>query len=310
MTDGVELWRGCCNAWECDEMGHMNVRFYLARAHEGLAGLLAAMGMEGALRQGAEATAIAMDHHVRFLREARAGAPMVMTGGVLTLQETDARLVQIIRHVGSGEIAAAIQTVVRHVAGREARGFPWSESTRRRAARLTTTVPEGAMPRSLGLAPSGGLAAMTEADRLGLARIGAGAFTPADTDIFGRVRPDVIIGRISDSVPNLAARATPRRQGEGGDPPRRVGGAVLEYRLAYLAQPRAGDRFEIRSGLAAVERRTRRFVHWIVDPQNGAAWASAEAVAVALDLDARRILDLDDETLERLRGECVLGIAF
>ena len=138
MTDGVELWRGCCNAWECDEMGHMNVRFYLARAHEGLAGLLAAMGMEGALRQGAEATAIAMDHHVRFLREARAGAPLVMTGGVLTLQETDARLVQIIRHVGSGEIAAAIQTVVRHVAGREARAFPWSESTRRRAARLPT----------------------------------------------------------------------------------------------------------------------------------------------------------------------------
>ena len=28
----LETYRGVCNAWECDENGHMNVRFYVQRA--------------------------------------------------------------------------------------------------------------------------------------------------------------------------------------------------------------------------------------------------------------------------------------
>ena len=40
---GIEVWRGCVNTWECDEMGHLNVRFYVARAMEGLVGLAAAL---------------------------------------------------------------------------------------------------------------------------------------------------------------------------------------------------------------------------------------------------------------------------
>ncbi|MEI9891118.1 MAG: hypothetical protein WDN45_11635 [Caulobacteraceae bacterium] len=29
---GTEIWRGGVTPWQCDEMGHMNVRFYLAAA--------------------------------------------------------------------------------------------------------------------------------------------------------------------------------------------------------------------------------------------------------------------------------------
>jgi len=34
MADGaeIEVWRGGVNSWELDEMGHMNVRYYGARA--------------------------------------------------------------------------------------------------------------------------------------------------------------------------------------------------------------------------------------------------------------------------------------
>ena len=36
MSDLFACYRGCTNVWECDEMGHMNVRFYLGKAHQGL----------------------------------------------------------------------------------------------------------------------------------------------------------------------------------------------------------------------------------------------------------------------------------
>ena len=35
----IEVLRSGVNTWECDQMGHMNVRFYVAKMMEGLAEL-------------------------------------------------------------------------------------------------------------------------------------------------------------------------------------------------------------------------------------------------------------------------------
>lgn len=32
----IPLWSGIPNTWDCDEMGHMNVRVYVEKAMEGL----------------------------------------------------------------------------------------------------------------------------------------------------------------------------------------------------------------------------------------------------------------------------------
>jgi acyl-CoA thioester hydrolase len=106
---GLEVWRGGVNTWECDAMGHMNVRFYVARAMEGLVGLASALGLSGAFRERANATLLVRDHHIRFLREARAGAPLHMVAGVLDVQECEARFLQLLIHSTTGELAASFQ---------------------------------------------------------------------------------------------------------------------------------------------------------------------------------------------------------
>ncbi len=119
-----------------------------------------------------------------------------------------------------------------------------------------------------------------------------------------------MVGRVSDGVPALNAvlRAeegvAPSRQPEG------VGGAVLEYRVSYQAWPRAGDRFEIRSGLADVTDRTQRLVHWILDPESGRAWATAEAVAISLDLATRKIIPFSRDDQRRLTAKVTPGLRF
>ena len=40
-----ELWRGNANAWECDEMGHLNVKSYLAKAMQAVARLIEDAGL-------------------------------------------------------------------------------------------------------------------------------------------------------------------------------------------------------------------------------------------------------------------------
>ena len=89
---GVEIWRGGVNTWDCDEMGHMNVRFYVSRAMEGLAGLAAELGLPHAFSPYANATLVVREQHIRFLREAHAGAALHMLGGVIEISDTEARL--------------------------------------------------------------------------------------------------------------------------------------------------------------------------------------------------------------------------
>lgn len=299
---GLEVWRGAVNTWECDQMGHMNVRFYVARAMEGLAGLAGALGLPGAFRANAEATLLVKDHHIRFLREARAGAPLYLLTGVAEMGECEARLIQLLVHAGSGELAASFQTLVVHATSRGERAFPWSDRTRALARAAAMEVPARAAPRSLTLdAPAGG-AGLAEAERMDLIHLSNGAFTAQDCDVFGRVGAEHIIGRVSDGVPTLGAAlgGGPRREG--------VGGAVLEYRLAYANRPRAGDRYDVRSGLISFDDRSQRVAHWVLDPETGAPWATSEAVAISLDLEARKIIPLTDETKVRLASRVTPGL--
>jgi acyl-CoA thioester hydrolase len=307
---GVEVWRGGVNTWECDVMGHMNVRFYVARAMDGLVGLASALGLSGAFRERANATLLVKDHHIRFLREAQAGAPLHMVAGVLDIGECEARFLQLLVHSTTGELAASFQTVVAHATAQEERSFAWSHATRAAAERLRITIPERAAPRSLGLAPSAALGCLADANAFGLVPLGVGAIGVADCDVFGRARPEVIVGRVSDGVSGLAAvlRAGPDQQTYQRAPG--IGGAVLEYRIAYLAWPRAGDRYVIRSGLAAVDDKTQNYIHWILDPETGRAWGSSEAVAISLDLTARKIVPLSPSDQALLRTRITPGLSF
>ena len=307
---GIEVWRGGVNTWECDEMGHLNVRFYVARAMEGLVSLASALGLPGAFRSNSPATLVVRDHHIRFLREARAGTPLHMYAGLLELGESDARIAQLMIHSNTGEIAAAFQTRFEHVTAQDGRAFPWSASTRLAAGPLAMTVPDRAAPRSLDLRASPGTARLAQADQMGLISLAGGAVTAADCDVFGRMRADVCIGRISDGIPALAAAL---RADDAGRPSPRgvgVGGAVLEYRVAYHAWPRAGERLVVRSGLKAVGERTFNYVHWVLDPDSGRPWATAEAVAISLDLEARKIIPVSEPERARLSRRIAPGLEF
>lgn len=309
-ADGaIEVWRGGVNTWELDDMGHMNVRFYVARSVEGLVGLAAALGLPDAYRPNATSTLLIREQHIRFMREARARAPLHMTAGVLEIGESDARLQQLLIHSNTGEIAAAIQTVVAHVTAQDGRAFPWSAHTRQRAQTLMTTTPAHAAPRSLGLQPADSVASLEAADRLGLIRLAAGAFSDQECDVFGRMRAEQFIGRVSDGVPRLASAFRESVVEAAADKPARVGGAVLEYRILHLAWPRIGDRFEVRSGVAGVDQRAQRMVHWMLDPETGKAWGSSEAVAISLDLDARKVIPITEEAQAVIRRRITPGLA-
>ena len=304
---GPEVWSGGVGAWECDEMGHMNVRFYVAKATEGLATLAALIGMPHAFSPYAEATLLVREQHIRFLREAHPGAGLYMTGGVVEMGETDARFLMVMRHL-DGAPAATFQTVVSHATLREGAPFPWPERIRAAAEALRIPVPAYAAPRSLPMDPVTLSASLPRADALGLTRIGLGAIGPQHCDVFGRMQAHQFMARISDGIPRLIGRRPKADEVEGASGAR-IGGAALEYRLVHADWPRAGDRIEMRSGVSAVDARVRRFTHWLLDPVTGRPWGSAEAIAVNFDLDARKVVSFSPEALAEVQAQVIPGLA-
>ena len=297
---GVEVWRGGVNTWQCDWMGHMNVRFYVAAAEEALAAFAAELGMPGAFAADAGATLMVRDHHIRFLREARASDLITMTAGVLEIGESDAKLQFVLWHE-RGEPCASLVVTVAHVTARDERPFPWPSAARERAQRLTVKAQDYVGPRSVTGAPPSGQANLARADELGLHTVGSGVIMQADADAFGRMNSQVFIGRVSDGVSRVIGDFRKHTAAHAAVRPARVGGAVLENRLVYLRWPRIGDRFVIRSGVSEVNERTAALTHWLLDPHTGEAWGVASARAIVLDLDTRKVVPVTPAALEALK---------
>ena len=291
-------------------MGHMNVRFYVAKMMEGLAELAHQAGLRHVFRESANATLAPRDQHIRFLREALAGKPFIMRACVLEIAESSALIYQEIDHA-SGEPCAAFRTWVDHV-DQTRIPFPWSAAARASLEALKDEAPEGQRPRSLDISvPPRPSATMAMADAINAPTIGRGVVQPHQCDRSGWMLPEFFIGRVSDSISNLLfnwrktlADAAVTR----GEPQARTGGAVLEYRIVYRRWPRAGDRLVIRSALGQVKEKMNSYVHWILDPDADEAWCTSEAMAVALNLDTRKIITAPPEQMEALRRSIPSGL--
>ncbi|WP_273185702.1 thioesterase family protein [Hyphomonas adhaerens] len=302
------LWRGSCNQWDCDEMGHMNVRVYVEKQMEGLAVFAHALGMPHAFRQNSPSTITPVDQHIRFVREVLPGRPLTMHGCLIEVGEADALVYQELRHA-DGQLAAAFRTRIMHIdtAGREP--FPWGKSVRAAMADDMDTPPEESAPRSIdpvaeGL-PYDDISVETPR-KLGIACIGMGAVPPQHLDVHGRMSPAWVIGRISDSVPNLLFGWRKDVAAAAGD--LRMGAAVLEYRIRYHDMPQAGDRFEVYTGLGGVEGKTHSLFHWMMDPVTGKPWATSQATAITLDLDARKAIPAPAMAIEELERLAPKGL--
>jgi len=305
----IELWRGSVNAWECDELGHFNVRFYLARAAEAVASLAEAAGLNPVLAPDATATLIARDIHVRFLAEARPGAPLYIEGGFLDHDDVSATAILVMRHSASGTPAASFRIELLHAAPRSGRGFAWPQRFAAGADALKTTLPDFAAPR--GLVPSGAPtgASREQADSLGLEIVGRGRFGIEEMDGFGRLRTEFLLGRVSDSVTNFAS-AFPEEWAmhAGTDTGEPVASALLECHIRPHHWPRTGDGFEIRSGLKSCGPRVRNIVHWVLDTATGRPWWTMEGVAAPMDLAARRLRVVPDDIQARIAAVRIDGL--
>jgi len=291
----VPCYRGSVNAWECDENDHLNVRFYLAKANQGLPFVLDAIGLPAEALAKMDARPRIRAQHVRFLKEARPAAPLTVYGGLAAHQEHQLTLYSEVRHSLDGQVMATLLT---EVAFAGSHGTPRAVSPSGDAPRCT--VPAHGAPRGINavgepLRPDyGSIAGM------GFVEIGRGSIAPWECDPAGEMELFQYVGRISDSVVNLLAHFQTgeelSRRSDGIE-----GGALVELRIAWHAPLRAGRPFSIHSGIAAAGRKTQHFVHLFFDEATHACVATAQGIAVAMDLKTRSAIELPEARRRRIQ---------
>jgi len=166
------------------------------------------------------------------------------------------------------------------------------------------TSPDYAMPRGLLGEPLLGTPTAEGADALGLVTTALGALNPSDCDVFGLMRTDHLLARISDAMPHLLNRAE-LLKAHAPELAGRLGGATVEFRARYYRWPSAGERVALRSGFTAMTGKTSRLAHWLTDPAGGAPWAEAEMITVNLDLQARKSVELPPALLEHFKARII-----
>jgi acyl-CoA thioester hydrolase len=279
---------------EIDGLGHMNVRFYMERARWANRALVAEIG----LGETPDARLVEVDSYTRYLREQFEGSRLTVDGGVLETSQREARAYFEIRNPARGEIAATFIIATALSSRIDGESLPLPAGVAERAEASRVELPEHGRPRTIDLAPP----------RLDLEfETIARRFAEDPSDPMSRrfewtVEPDMCDehGLLSDIGALMFGGWRPpkpeemRRHGPmtfDGDG-RRLGWASLETRTLRVSPARAGDRLSSIGAEIGLHRKVRHSRRWLFDVTTGRLVSLNDDVSVALDLDARRSIEI------------------
>jgi acyl-CoA thioester hydrolase len=284
----IDVLRSGVNTWECDQMGHMNVRHYFARANQGLVVLALELGMPPSELRTQGRTLRARDQHVRFVRELRPDTYYTLRAGILSAGAERLVVYEQMDILHSGEVAASVLSEIECVELASGRVLPWPEAVQKRAVPLLTSLPDAYAPRGVARGAPRVPPLRSEAIARGMYGAYLGPVLEEDVDASGAMVEAAFMARVADGIGHyFQGLRGPRAQG--------IGGAALEYRYVFHTRPRLGDIIEVRSGLKALGNKTSHICHWIFDVESGRCAATSEAVAVSFDLTTRKAVTIPED---------------
>ena len=290
-------WVGDCSAWECDELGHLNMSYYLDKFEQARMGLFNRLGLINAFRPGAHSTVRSRDIHIKYLAEARPGTPLRIESALIALHEETAEVGHVMYH-HDGRMAATLREIVEHVYIPEDRTFAWPSRLKQNAEAHTDQMPAPARPRNLSLDWQIARPRAEELESLGAKNIGGGIFLEADTMPAGHVPFSRIFRRITTTLgwftEGWPEFSDPDYMKNGGS------GVVLEIRVTMGSFLKAGDCYHLRPALVGADPYTRTIMHNVLNSATGGSVASGYASSALFNLKTRKLTKTTQEQIDGL----------
>ncbi|MGB1088680.1 MAG: acyl-CoA thioesterase, partial [Alphaproteobacteria bacterium] len=148
MEHAPITYRGMVNRWHIDDMGHMNVRFYLDKASQAQRAYLAHIGLGQTQRTALNIKPQARDHHLRFLKECHSGASLFARTAPVEISDTGLRLCTEICRTLDGAVCATMtsETVL---VDAQSNAVPLPAEAKAIAQSDLTQLPDHAAPKGL-----------------------------------------------------------------------------------------------------------------------------------------------------------------
>lgn len=311
MTELALLHESTVGADEIDSLGHMNVRFYVARVDESNQKLLAQRGIVPATGQALRR----VDTYNRFHREQFEGATLNTYGGLISSEGIDAsreiRTYFEIRNMDTGQLASTfiVTTSLVDIEAQQVLSLP---SALQSMPDDSVQVPEHGAPRSLSLKFPQKIAldvlqeAITEDPTPGM-MTGTRENTVYAEDCDAK-------GRLMEHLDLMAVlfRPAPGQSLQDIGPPllrdeqgRRYSWAMLETRSVSWERPMAGDTIiALGADITSAEkwRHTRR---WMFVKQTGLLLGVSDSLGICIDLDARKSIAMPASMREVIERNCL-----
>ena len=292
-------------AEEIDSLGHMNVRYYMARMQSANRVLLDQLGIQAKTVEHSFMRAI--DTYTRFRNEQFEGATLHTVGGLLALGEGGMQSYIEIRNPKTADVAATfiVTTALIDRKTRKTQAFPITKST---SSFEQIDVPEYAKPRSLTLGTVNSNVTLETLEKHIPDVEGGGMMSGRreavveadDVDAGGWLREDV-------ELMFLPFAKMAQQEGVQPGPPvfdtangQRVGWAVMETRTMLFAQPRLHDKLAYFSADLKVEAKSRLSRRWALNKHTGQLLGMSDTVGVCIDLDARRAIEWPEELRQQI----------
>ncbi len=144
-TPGGEMiltYRGAVYPRHLDHMGHMNVQFYVAKFDAAVWHLFDRIGVSPDYIREHNRGMAAVEMHLRYLKELRAGDLVSVRSGVLRVGGRSLDLVQEMRLGEAGELAAVQKITAVHLDRQAHRAVPFPEDIAARARAHLVPDPE------------------------------------------------------------------------------------------------------------------------------------------------------------------------
>ena len=134
--DGLLTYKGTVYPWHCDEMGHMNVMWYVGKFDEATRHFLHQIGITPAFVRESRRGMAAVEQTIEYRRELRAGDIVSVHSALLEIKNKSVRFAHEMRKADSGEVAATTTLTAVHfdTVARRACAFP--DGVKEKAAAL------------------------------------------------------------------------------------------------------------------------------------------------------------------------------
>lgn len=125
MMEAV-TYRGVAYPWQCDQVGHLNVMWYVGKFDEATWNFLAGIGVTPSLMRSRNRGMAAVQQNIAYRRELLPGDVIEIRSRLLEIREKVIRFTHEMRNGETGEVAATCEITAVHMdrAARKSCPFP------------------------------------------------------------------------------------------------------------------------------------------------------------------------------------------